>query len=82
MNKQEIDAMLEAQREYEKARVTAYYGTPDMDPRSYQFVSLPTLRAVERAVGTEAKLAGEGPYATYQIEYGGCLFQAPAGRAD
>lgn len=74
--------MLDAQRAYEKARVAAYFGTADMQPRAYQFVALPTLRAVERALGIEARLSGEGSYATYQLEYGGCLFQAPAGRAD
>ena len=82
MNKQEIDAMLEAQRAYEKARVAAYFGTDDMKASMYQFVKLPTLRAIERALCVEAKRVGEGTYSTFQLEYGGCLFQAPAGRAD
>lgn len=82
MNKQEIDAMLDAQRAYEKARVSAYFGTADMNPRAYQFVKLTTLRAIERVLGIESKLVGDGSYATYQLEYRGCLFQAAAGRAD
>lgn len=82
MNKQEIDAMLDAQQAYEKARIAAYYGTDDFQPRAYQFVKLPTLHAIERALGVEAVMAGEGAYSTYQIEYRGCLFQAPTGRAD
>lgn len=82
MNKKEIDAMLEAQLGYEKARMAAYFGTEDMRPSLYQFVQRGTLRAIERALGCEARLIGEGSCATYQLEYGGCLFQASAGRAD
>lgn len=82
MNKKEIDAMLDAQLGYEAARVAAYFGTEDMRPSLYQFVQRGTLRAIERALGCEAKLIGEGSCATYQLEYRGCLFQAIAGRAD
>lgn len=82
MNKQEIDAMLDAQRAYEKARVGAYFGTADMEPRMYQFVKLGTLRSIERALGAEARLVDEGTRPAFQLEYGGCVFQSSAGRAD
>lgn len=82
MNKQDIDTMINAQREYEKARVNAYFGTEDMCPRLYQFVQRGTMRTIERVLNVKAKLVGEGTAATYQLEYEGCVFQSPAGRAD
>lgn len=82
MRKEDVDAMLAAQRAYEEARRAAYRDAGDFSTTLYQFVALPALRALERAVGAKARLEGEGTYATYRLEYGGCVFQAPAGRAD
>lgn len=82
MKKHELDAMLEAQRNYEKARFIALYGTGEERPKTYQFVDRKQISEIARATGMDIKLTGEGTIATYQLEYDGCLFQAPAGRAD
>ena len=69
MNKADIDAWIAARKALDAARARAL-GT------------MAQLADIERCVGASSRVTGEGSAAIRSLYYGGCLFQAPAGRAD
>lgn len=82
MNIEDIDAMIDAQFEYERKRLKAYNGDVAEPGHVYQFVTSEVLREVEQATKIRALRIGKDSFATAQIVYKGCVFHAPAGRAD
>lgn len=77
---QNIDAMIDAQFEYEKLRAEAYYDDPQPVHTVNQFVSLETLRKIAKTVGLDIKQGSHTE--TVYVDYNGCRFSAPSGRAD
>ena len=82
MKVSDIDAMIDAQFDYERKRILVYHGEEAEPDCVYQFVTRDALRDISGVTGIRARLLGTGGYATAQIEYKGCVFQAPSGRAD
>ncbi len=81
VNKQQLDSWLAAKKEYDAARGVAVFGRADA-PHMYEWVEPGVMGAIERCVGATSKLHGDGALATRVLDYGGCTFQCPAGRAD
>ena len=77
---QNIDAMIGAQFEYERLRAAAYYDDPQPIRMVNQFVSLETLRKIAKTVSREIKQGAHTE--TVCLDYNGCRFSAPSGRAD
>lgn len=82
MNKADIDAWISARKELDAARARALGWNPIEPPTTYEFVSMSQLDDIERCVGATSRVTGEGATAIRSLNYNGCLFQAPAGRAD
>lgn len=76
---QNIDAMIDAQFEYEKLRAEAYYDDPQPVRTVNQFVTNDLLRKIAKAVGREIKQGSHTE--TVCVDYNGCRFSAPSGRA-
>lgn len=82
MNRADIDAWIDARKALDAAKARALTGELVEPPTTYEFVSMSQLADIERCVGATSRVTGEGATAIRSLHYGGCLFQAPAGRAD
>ena len=82
MNRADIDAWIDARKALDAARARALGGELVEPPQTYEFVTMSQLADIERCVGATSRVTGEGAAAIRSLHYGGCLFQAPAGRAD
>lgn len=82
MNRADIDAWISARKALDAARARALGWNPIDPPTTYEFVSMAQLADIERCVGASSRVTGDGSAAIRSLYYGGCLFQAPAGRAD
>ena len=82
MNKTDIDAWIAARKALDAARARALSGGAACQPQTYEFVTAGQLADIERCVGASSRVTGDGTTAIRSLHYGGCLFQAPAGRAD
>lgn len=79
MKLSDIDAMIEAQFEYERKR-SAVYNNGAYDPSViYQFVNREQLRDISNVTKVRALRIGKEPYGMAQVEYRGCFFLAPSG---
>lgn len=77
-----LDEVIRAQRAYVDARARAYYSAPASDGALYQFVDARVMREIERATGAAARTFDVDSLQVRRLEYGGCVFQAVAGKAD
>lgn len=82
MNRADIDAWIDARKTLDAAKARALGWEPIDPPQTYEFVSMSQLADIERCVGATSRVTGEGATAIRSLNYNGCLFQAPAGRAD
>ena len=82
MNRADIDAWIDARKALDAAKARALGWEPMDPPQTYEFVSMAKLADIERCVGATSRVTGEGATAIRSLHYNGCLFQAPAGRAD
>lgn len=82
MNRADIDAWIDARKALDVAKARALGWEPIDPPQTYEFVSMSQLADIERCVGATSRVTGEGATAIRSLNYNGCLFQAPAGRAD
>ena len=82
MNRADIDAWIDARKALDAAKARALGWRPIDPPTTYEFVSIAQLADIERCVGATSRVTGEGATAIRSLNYNGCLFQAPAGRAD
>ncbi|WP_303202512.1 hypothetical protein [Raoultibacter timonensis] len=75
----DLDAMIDAQFEYERKRL-AVFGEEPSDPAAvYQSVDRSRLREISNATKIMARRHGEGKYAMAEVEYRGCVFYAMVG---
>lgn len=77
---QNIDAMIGAQFEFERLRAAAYYDDPQPVRMVHQFVSSDLLHKIAKITGREIKPGSD--CSTIRVDYNGCRFSAPSGRAD
>ena len=82
MKREALDAAIRAHFAAEAAWRLAETGEENIPGHVYRFVSLPVLHEIERVTGAHARPEGGGTYASYLLDYGGCVFQAARKEAD
>lgn len=77
----QLDAMIDAQFEYERRRIAAF-GFGDSEPKNvYCSLNSEQLREVQNVTKIRARRHGEDKYAMAEVEYRGCVFYSMSGGA-
>ena len=81
MNKADIDAWISARKALDREGAGARV-EPDRPAHDLRVRIHGAARRHRAVRGASSRVTGDGSAAIRSLYYGGCLFQAPAGRAD